>query len=483
MHRLATALQKHRGILLLLLFTLIVRGSVLIARFDELRADPDAYHLIAHNMVRFACFSIDDPADVAGRSGDPAPSAYRPPLYPVILSNLAIGKDQIIHYERIALLHLGLGLATVWVTWFIAHALQLGWASYLAGVLVACDPLLLNQQTLIMTETLAAFCTVVAWGLLVRFDFDRNWWNAALAGGAIGLAALCRPTYLPWMGISAVVAFCLQPGVVSRQKRTSRTTIASAQWGLRLLNAAALLVFGLGVMFPWAWRNYREFKKPILTTTHGGYTIYLANNRHFYKYLREDKTGLPWDPRQRTSWGPYRVSFRDERRGLISPTTGQMVNPPAIDGEIGLDIQQRELARQAMLDDPAGFLLAATYRVRQFWSPLPYRLTADESRSRTLLRYATAVWYLAVYALALVGVWQLRGKLLRSPWLFGIFLVAIFSGVHVFYWSNLRMRAPIMPIIAVIAAVGALRLRELRSHVPQVPNQDRAEVAGDHGKD
>lgn len=446
-------LKNYRGLWLLLLFTLAVRGGVLIARYEELAADPDDYHLIAHNMVRFACFSTDNPANVGSLRGDPAPSAFRPPLYPVILSNLASGKDQIIHYESIALLHLALGVATVWLTWLIARALQLGWASYLAGVLVACDPILLNQQTLIMTETLAAFCTVVAWGLLVRFHFDRNWWNAALAGGAIGLAALCRPTYLPWLGVAAVVAFCLQPGVVARMNGKQK----GSHWGLRLLNAVALLVAGLGTMFPWAWRNYQAFQKPLLTTTHGGYTLYLANNRHFYRYLREDQSGLPWNPRTKTMWSDrefqYEQSFVQDRASRIRITNDRIA-------EFIVDRVETDAAWGDMFRDPAGFLLAAAYRVRQLWSPLPYKLTADESRNRTLLRYLTAVWYLAVYALALAGIWQLRWNLLKSPWLWGVLLCAIFTGVHLFYWCNLRMRAPLIPIVAVVAAAGALALQQ-----------------------
>lgn len=462
MQQLREGLMKYRGLWLLLLFTLAVRGGLLIARFDQLRADPDSYHLIAHNMVRFACFSVDDPAD---RRGEPKPSAFRPPLYPVLLSNLATGKDKIIYREAIALLHLAMGVATVWITWLIARTLQLGWASYLAGVLVACDPILLNQQSLIMTETLGALCTVIAWGLLVRFHFDRNWWNAALAGGAIGLAALSRPTYLPWLGVAVVIVLFLQPGMFVAAKPDGKAKTKSLQWGLRLLNSTAMLVTGLGVMFPWAWRNYQTFQTPLLTTTHGGYTLFLANNRHFYAYLRNDRSGLPWDPRAETIWGNRlkgRLSFRGERSSLL-----QQFNPPSTSldysREFTDDAVQAKAARDAIQADPMGFLLAATYRSRQLWSPLPYKLTADESTSRLALRYLTAVWYFAVYALALVGLFQLRWNLLRSPWLFGLLLCAIFTGVHVFYWCNLRMRAPLMPIVAVVAAAGALHLQQRRT--------------------
>jgi hypothetical protein len=34
----------------------------------------------------------------------------------------------------------------------------------------------------------------------------------------------------------------------------------------------------------------------------------------------------------------------------------------------------------------------------------------------------------------------------------GVLLCVAFTGVHAFYWSNLRMRAPLMPFVAVVAA-------------------------------
>lgn len=234
----------------------------------------------------------------------------------------------------------------------------------------------------------------------------------------------------------------------------------SPLWNQRLLNALALLIGGLGFMFPWAWRNYQAFQTPMLTTTHGGYTLYLANNRHFYRYLREDESGLPWEPRTQTEWTSgqlrYRQSFREERRIALWYGPNAPFSPNGADNERDIDKYQMRMALFAMQDDPAGLALAALYRVRQLWTPLPYKLTADESVSRSLLRYLTAVWYCVLYALALAGMFHLRWDLLRSPWVFGMALCLIFTAVHTLYWCNLRMRAPVMPIVAVIASAGAL---------------------------
>jgi hypothetical protein len=441
------------GIGLLLLFTLVLRSGLMIAQFQQLQADPDDYYLIASNVLHFATFSIDDPTQLGAEM---RPSAYRPPLYPILLSNLAIGPDKVIRREAIAVVHIVLALATVWLTWRIARSLNLGWGSYVAGFVVACDPILILYQSQVMTETLATFCSVLAWGLLVRFHFDRNWWNAGLAGGAIGIAALCRPAFLPWMAASALVVLLLQPGKFNTEPAGSKQP---PRWELRGLNALAVLVAGLGVMFPWAWRNYQQFQKPILTTTHGGYTLYLANNRFFYRYLREDQSGLPWNPQERVEWKEpglsYFRSFRDERRLLLWFSPNAPLPTSDVDDERVLDHYQNKFALEAMQADPTGFVMAALFRIRQMWTPLAYRTTADESTARMLLRFAAAVWYCGVYALVLAGLYFLRRDALRSPWVFGVALCLIFTAVHTLYWCNLRMRAPLMPFVAVVAAAGA----------------------------
>lgn len=70
------------------------------------------------------------------------------------------------------------------------------------------------------------------------------------------------------------------------------------------------------------------------------------------------------------------------------------------------------------------------------------------------LRYAVGLWYAATFALAAVGWWSLGKHIWRRPWLWGLLLVAAFTLVHTVYWTNLRMRAPLVPVIALWAAVG-----------------------------
>src|SRR5689334_16962632 len=84
----------------LLLFTLIVRGGVLWAMRGNLQHDPDAYREIAENLLRYGEFAIGKPSPDDGVS-KPVPTAYRPPLYPVVLSNLPAADRQHVSLAKV----------------------------------------------------------------------------------------------------------------------------------------------------------------------------------------------------------------------------------------------------------------------------------------------------------------------------------------------------------------------------------------------
>jgi 4-amino-4-deoxy-L-arabinose transferase-like glycosyltransferase len=116
------------------------------------------------------------------------PTAYRPPLYPIILApTVCLGAWQ---PWGIALLHLGLGAGTVRMT--AAAASGFGWSrrqTLMAAAIAACDPVLVWQARSVMTETPAAFLVAASLAALARPG--RR--GAVLGGAGFGLAALCRP--------------------------------------------------------------------------------------------------------------------------------------------------------------------------------------------------------------------------------------------------------------------------------------------------
>jgi hypothetical protein len=418
----------------LLLATALVRGGAALGMFHNLRQDPDGYRNIAHHLLAHGIFARD-----VGGEQNPAPTAFRPPLYPFLLAATA-GGNNAIPSRNVAILQFVLGLAIVWLTLLLAQQFHLGAWGFLAAALIALDPILLNQATLVMTETLATFLSVLCLWLLARFHRAPTTTRAALAGAALGLAILCRPTFLPWFLPVALLVLWISPG-----------------WRSKVTHLVALVGCLALVLAPWTIRNYQIFGKPIATTTHGGYTLLLGNNESYYSWVRQGKPIAAWDARSlaRKNGSSNAVGERQEVRS-------------APQAELDYDAACYEEARRTIGQNPAMFVALSAYRVAQLWSPLPNLTKANTSGLRRKLRYPVAAWYTGVFALALVaGFYGVAQSLssnrlagwLNSPWLYGLALCLVFTAVHSVYWSNLRMRAPLMPFIACASAAGAAIVR------------------------
>src|SRR5262245_44419461 len=169
-----------------------------------------------------------------------------------------------------------------------------------------------------MTETLAAFLAILSLWCLARFDGCRSWFNAALAGGAIGLAVLCRPAFLPWLGLVGLGMLVVRGGP-DFKFQVSNFNLPQVGW--RLLNLAVLGLAASAVISPWAIRNYHEFGRLIITTTHGGYTLLLGNNERFYSWLDSSTHDVPWnatelDEEFDNRWKLYSPVSRDGERNF-----------------------------------------------------------------------------------------------------------------------------------------------------------------------
>ena len=140
--------------------------------------DPDNYLPLARAVAAGDGFSLH------GR-----PTAYRPPLYPLLLapSTLVLGEHAL---WGIALLHLAMGAGTIWLTAVAAKISGLSFArSIFAAFVTACDPVLVWQSRSVMTETPDRFfagwrfgraCTAgMAWASL----WGHRAWDCRLCAG------------------------------------------------------------------------------------------------------------------------------------------------------------------------------------------------------------------------------------------------------------------------------------------------------------
>ncbi len=445
-----SAPPKNHGLALvlgLLVLAFAVRGGFLAARSDDLAADPDGYRQLAANLVEEGVYGYEAPDESGGHSSI-RHTAFRPPLYPLVL--VSVGGASGIDKAAVIALHLLLGVATVGLVYLLSRKWRLGGWGLLATALTACDPILLNQSTLLMTETLATFLAVVGLICLTRLGEKPTVGAAAVAGGALAIASLCRPTFLVWLGMAAVLLM-LSAGLRFRRrqeprcgkKREPRPPETAVATGLGRCLVAFVLVATV-VLSPWVCRNYVVFRRPILATTHGGYTLMLGNNDGFYDFLQRSDWGEVWDSRE-----------LDEEYSQIR----QQYDYDEAEAD-------RWAYRQAVacIKQRGGmFAYSCVVRTGRLWGLAPHQLDSSESTARRFARHAVGLWYVLVFLLAAIGVFSMGRHLLRSPWVWGLLLCLSFTAVHSIYWSNLRMRAPLMPVVCMAAALGAKRIAARRT--------------------
>ncbi|WP_246145994.1 phospholipid carrier-dependent glycosyltransferase [Rubripirellula lacrimiformis] len=421
---------------------LVVRGAVVFAFMDDFEADPDAYRAIADTLSQSGVYGM------TGFDGQVQPTAFRPPLYPALLSWTSTSPI------AIAMLHTLLGGLTVLAVYVTArHWTVQVWPPAMAALMVGIDPILLQQSTLVMTETLAAFIvTAVLWQWSSPADqFEgsvKRTIHAVALGLLLGLAYLCRPTFLVW------AVFIVIGHAWISLRRTPRV------WG-RMVPSIALAAVVVAMVGAWTMRNVRQLGHPVWATTHGGYTLLLANNPMFYRYLREGDVGTVWDPND------FFEAYAHRYDG--DPTTQEFwqtdwsstaVTLAAVEAtEVSDDRLVGNAAKAAIRREPEMFFGSAVVRVVRLWNPMPH-LTPGRSMA---LSAAIGVYYAVFYVLAFLGwaKWKRRSgrsSAERRAMIWPVFaMVVTLTAVHAVYWSNLRMRAPSIPGLAIIAALVCYR--------------------------
>lgn len=339
-------------------------------------------------------------------------TAYRPPLYPLMLALLVFCGAG---FKMLAAAQVMLGAATVWLTWLLGQRLHLGRSALIAAVFVAINPLLVQATSLAMTETLFTFLVTAC---LLAAITDSPW----TLGFIGGLAALCRPTMFAFAGLSLIVYLARQLWFPTSNGKDWRRLYV-------------VLVASFAVIAPWGIRNWWVFGKPIITTTHGGYTLLLGNNDEAYFKEVAQPFGTLWDSR------PWQQSLENElQQAGIAPSD-----------EVARDKWMSDSARAWITQHPGEFASACWLRIKRFWNVSP--AGSDAASLPRVILWGVAIFYAIELTAAAVGVIRLRRDE-WTDWLPLVMLILSFSLLHVVYWSNLRMRAPLEPALALLALNG-----------------------------
>jgi len=423
-----------------LLLALVLRLGVVAVKFSELTEDRDAYLGIARQVWAGAGYSAP---------GTEIPTAFRPPLYPLLLA-FADGTAGV---YGIAMLQILAGLMVVGGTYLLAKSLALSEsAAVLAAGILAVDPLLLRYTSQPMTEIVCTALLVWMVWAWQRVHQQPSMVRVFCCGILSGLMMLCRPGMLPWIGVLAGITLLSSLWSVWRSGESLRSQAALRQMGRALLPVISVGLLSLLVLLPWGVRNAIVMGQFKLTTTHGGYTVLLGNNAVFYEAVVRQ----PWG----TTWGDYPDDHPLSQAQWYAGVQAEMAERGLVN-EFEQDRWQYQQAWQAIQAEPLTFLRSCLLRQTRLWWPVPI---GPEARQIPRI----AVWliggfYAALYVLIAAGLLRWIGQgcpLAEVPrWSASVALVLTIMAVHTLYWSNARMRTPVLPILAVAAVAAGCSLQ------------------------
>ncbi len=403
------------GLAAVLLVALGLRIALGILQPVELTHDRDAYLGIARQIAGGHGYCSP---------GSTAPTAFRPPLYPLLLA--AAGSILPWPAAVVTVNAIGAALLVVGV-WLLANHLGLRRWRRFAGLLAAIDPLLVQYAGQPMTESL--FAGLVAMWLASATRTSLGWRGDTLTGVLFGLAVLCRPTLWPLAGLYGLVWIWRLVGGIRAD---------GVQAACRQLSWASVLAAAL-VVAPWALRNQVTFGVPLLTTTHGGYTLLLANNRVFYRDVVSQPADTAWPGDSLQAW---QIDLAAAIHAELGPSAG----------EVAEDRLQSRWAWRYIREHPRAFLESTGYRVRSLWRLAPQGSAA--TGLRVWLLRAVAGYYLVLFLFAVAGLVRVFAAGNVVQWLPLLLVLVTVQAVHLFYWTDARMRAPLVPVLALLAVSG-----------------------------
>lgn len=433
-----------------LLVAPIVLRLLFMHRYDmSLKVDLDMYGGISDWLSEEYVFARPDTGH---------PTAYRPPLYPLLLAVISWVTNG---NDLNGSLHLLLGLSTIWLTWAVSihfvdqrlgchesNDAEMGRRSIeplLAAMLVGLDPLLVSSSTQLMTETLAALLVSVLIWVAVRDVITQK--RPILLGIVFGLCCLCRPTFWAFGGLASVVwlarLFGTRSNAVRFESQPSppdpQPTLDPPTPIVHPRRLAFCVVLGTAITIaPWAIRNWVMFGRPIITTTHGGYTLLLGHNPVYYREVVQQPWGTVWSGQSLTAWQTL----------LETALRADGVQPF---DEVARDRWMYRQAWQNIADGPGMAVRAGLTLLGRFWGVMP--LNTPERSLPAVLRWGIGLFYVAEFLAMGLGLWRLTRKE-WSRWWPLVALIVSFTCVHSLYWADMRMRAPLVPAIALLAAKG-----------------------------
>lgn len=404
-------------------------------RRDPGNGDPFYYHAQANMLADGVGFGEPIQWLTQGRF---VPSAIHPPLFTLWLTPASLlGARGYLSHKTMGAIA---GVLVVVAAGLLARRLAGPRAGVIAAVLTALYPNLLVIDGTLWPEGL--YTALIGFALLLAYRWrdDPNPRDAALLGGAVGLAVLARGEAI------ALLPFLCLPLVLGRARTGARWVRDGA-----LMAGVALLLIA-----PWTVRNLLRFEEPVPISTNSEEVLFYANCEDTYS-------------------GPligYWSFNCQERVRAERVAAGLPADPPGDESERAAG--WGELGREYALEHQDRWPAVAWARFARAWD-----LQHSDTTARALQfegrPYEWSIRGLWAYRLllvpAVVGLVVLRRR--RTPIWPLLSMVAIVSLTAVAVYGHVRFRTPGDLVVLVAAAVAldavAARLLRRRAPVPADP--------------
>ncbi|MCU1264925.1 MAG: glycosyl transferase family 39 [Acidobacteria bacterium] len=360
--------------------------------------DSAAYLTIAKNIALHHSFS----------STVGVPTAWRPPLYPVLIAALWWTDNAPI--AAIILVQIICGSATVVLTYLIAKDRFTRHVALAAALAATFAPMTGHYTAVILTEPVFTFLLILG-----VFFWGRN--RAVAAGLAFGLATLTRTIVIPFLVCLPFLALL-------------------SAWRKDLHRYLVIVVCAMAVTSIWIARNAIVFRKFILVQS-GGYGVNLFAGTIESEIYGDDVWTKVLKDLERNE-GDTQDEAEKDRRYMR-----QAVDRIRSDSSHYLRARVKQYPRLFL--DSGDYLLGS--RNTTFTAALH-----EHRASVVLLKVGFVLGNITIFLLGGYGIVVERRRFvsLSHITLFPIFLVLI----HLPMWIESRYSLPIMPLMLIFAARG-----------------------------
>jgi 4-amino-4-deoxy-L-arabinose transferase-like glycosyltransferase len=374
-------------------------------------------------------------AFAAGHEFQPGPF-FRAPLYPWFLGLLLRLFGE--HLSLVRLVQAAVGTASVGLVYLVGARAFDARTGLLAALLSGLTWITIYFECDLLLPVLEIFFDLLAIWLALRAGERTSPARAALAGAALGVAALVRPNVL-------LFAPFLLVWTLARARATGR--------GRALLPALLFALALLAPIAPVTAYNRIAGGDWVLISSQGGVNFWIGNNP------RSDGSSAIVPGTRADWWGGYHDSIR-----LAEAEEGRKLRPSEV---------SRHYSAKAwawIRSEPRAALAHLVWKLRLFW--VDWELSNDASERFFAFRFGPVLRWLP-FGFGALAPLALLGFLLasRRSWsllpLWGFLPVYTASVVAFFVCS--RFRVPVLPVLAVFAAHACWRLVDLARARARLP--------------